>query len=49
MALHFHIRKPHAYIVVVVVKIAYLAISPVYTFIQRIVGLRMYRRGAIYA
>lgn len=46
MALHFHIRKPHAYIVV---KIAYLAFNPVYTLIQPIVGLRMYRRGLIYA
>jgi hypothetical protein len=45
-ALHFHIRKPHAYIVV---KIACLAIYRVYTLIQRIVGLRMYRRDAIYA
>lgn len=45
MALHFHIRKPHAYIVV---KIAYLALNRVYSFIQRIVGLRVYRRGATY-
>jgi hypothetical protein len=49
MALHFHIRKPHAYIVVVVVKIAYLAINRVYTLIQHIIGLRMYRRDVIYA
>lgn len=39
MALHFHIRKPHAYIVVVVVKFTYLAVDRVYTLIQRIIGL----------